>query len=73
MMSTLFQSLGGGVKLPPILEEFNSFRRAFSGDAKAEVDRLVKSGQFSQQQINEAQAKANQLMQMMQQYGIDMR
>lgn len=69
MMSTLFQSLGGGVKLPPILEEFNSFRRTFNGDAKAEVERLINSGQISQQQLNEAQAKASQLQQMMKQFG----
>ena len=70
-MSTLFKAMNnGGSGLPPVLEAFNSFKSGFKGDAKAEVEKLIKSGQISQQELNEAQAKATQLMQMMKQFGI---
>ena len=72
-MSTLFKTLGGGSGLPPIVEEFNSFRRGFSGNAKAEVEKLINSGQITQAQLNEAQAKASQLQQMLGQFGVGVR
>lgn len=68
-MSTLLKAMGGA-GMPPILKEFDAFRRGFSGDAKAEVQKLINSGQISQQQLNEAQAQATQIQQLMKQFGM---
>lgn len=67
-MSTLFKAMGGGVSLPPVVEAFNSFRSGFSGDAKGEVEKLVKSGQITQAQLNQAQQQAQQLQYILKQF-----
>lgn len=64
-MSSLYKQMVG---TPPIIQQFNEFRNSFTGDAKAEVERLVNSGQISQQQLNEAQNQARQLMHMLQSF-----
>lgn len=63
-MSTLFKAIGGKPTVP-ILEEFNSFMRGFKGDAKAEIEKLINSGQISQQELNVAQQKARELSKLM--------
>lgn len=68
-MSTLRKAMGGA-GMPPILRELDSFRRGFTGDAKAEVQKLINSGQISQQQLNEVQAQATQIHQLMKQFGM---
>ena len=61
-MSSLYKQMVG---TPPIVQQFNEFRNTFKGDARAEVEKLVNSGQISQQQLNEAQQQARQLMQLL--------
>lgn len=46
------------------MQAFEQFRRSFKGDARAEVERLMKSGQMSQQQFDELAQQANQIIQM---------
>lgn len=46
-----------------IISQFNNFRQQFSGDPRAEVQRLMQSGQMSQDQFNYLQAMATQLQQ----------
>ena len=46
------------------MQAFEQFRRSFKGDARAEVERLMKSGQMSQQQFDELTQQANQIIQM---------
>lgn len=47
------------------MAEFNRFKQSFNGDPQQEIQRLVQSGQITQDQLNQAQATANQIMQAM--------
>ena len=44
-----------------LLQKFNEFRNNFTGDPKEEVQKLLDSGQMSQQQFNELSQTAKQL------------
>ena len=50
---------------PNIVEQFNQFRQGFNGDARAEIQKLINSGQISQQELNMAQQKAQELARML--------
>ncbi len=41
-----------------MLQQFNQFRQNFQGDPKAEVEKLLQSGQLNQQQLNQLQQMA---------------
>lgn len=45
-----------------LIQQFNRFRAGYQGDPKAEVERLLQSGQMSQAQLNQLQSMAAQLM-----------
>ena len=65
MSNPLFQSLGGAANdggFGQFVNEFYRFRDNFKGDAKAEVQRLLNSGQMSQAQFNQLSQMANQMM-----------
>lgn len=71
MPNPLFNTLGGG-KMPGMLgdfqqvvQKFNQFKQTFQGDPKAEVERLVQSGQLSQEQLNQLQTLAGQFKQLL--------
>lgn len=73
MGNPLFNTLGGGMPGMPgpmgnfmqMMQQFNQFRANFQGDPKAEVERLLQSGQMSQQQLNQLQSAAQQFMRLM--------
>lgn len=44
-----------------MIAQFNQFKQNFRGDPKKEVERLMQSGQMSQQQFNELQRQATEL------------
>ncbi len=44
-----------------MVSEFNKFRQSFQGDPKAEVQKLLQSGQLSQAELNQLQAMAQQI------------
>ena len=46
-----------------LMQDFNAFKQNFKGDPKQEVERLLQSGQMTQQQLNELQQTANFLKQ----------
>ena len=46
-----------------MMRQIESFRRSFTGDPKAEVERLMRSGQMSQEQFNQLAQQTNQIMQ----------
>ena len=48
-----------------MIMQFNQFRQNFQGDPQAEVQKLIASGQMSQQQLNQLQAMATQFQNMM--------
>ena len=69
MNSPLFNLLGGG-RMPTnspfgnmmnMMQSFNQFRQAFSGDPKQQVQQLLDSGKMSQDQFNQLQQMARQL------------
>lgn len=66
MSNPLFNALGGG-KMPgamgqfqKMMQQFQQFRANFQGDPKQEVQKLLQSGQMSQQQLNQLQVMAQQ-------------
>lgn len=71
MPNPLFSMLGGGMPSMPgplgdftnMIQQFNQFRANFQGDPKAEVERLLQSGQMTQDQLNQLQGMAWQIMQ----------
>ena len=46
-----------------LMQDFNAFKQNFKGDPRQEVERLLQSGQMTQQQLNELQQTVNFLKQ----------
>jgi hypothetical protein len=44
------------------MNEFNQFKNSFKGDPKAEVEKMIKNGQLSQEEFNRYAQMANQIM-----------
>ena len=63
-MNSLFNGFGDN-QFTQFLKEFNEFKNAFNGDPKAEIERMLKSGEISQSQFNELAQMANQIIAMM--------
>lgn len=70
MSNPLFNALGGGTKMPgmmgqfqQMMQQYQHFRQTFRGDPKAEVEKLVQSGQITQEQLNQVQQMAQQFAQ----------
>ena len=60
MSNLLFQALGGNRNQ---MSEFQKFMQQMRGvDPRQEINRMLQSGQISQQQLNEAQRQAQQFM-----------
>jgi hypothetical protein len=65
-MNPLFKQLGGmGAHMPgpmgqfhSMVQQFQKFRQSFTGDPKAEVEKLLRIGQMSQQQLDQLQQAA---------------
>jgi hypothetical protein len=70
-ISSLFEKFGIRQQLPinngftNMLGKFQDFQRSFNGDAQQEVQRLLNSGQMSQQQFNQLSQMATQFQQML--------
>lgn len=69
----LFQAMGGGApnmggamgNMMQIMQSFNQFKNAFTGDPKQKVQELLNSGRMSQEQYNQLQQMAKQFQSMM--------
>ena len=62
MSNPLFQALGGRQQ-PNMMDDFQRFMQQMQGiNPRQEINRLLQSGQISQQQLNEAQRQAQQFM-----------
>lgn len=48
-----------------ILQQFQIFRQNYKGDAQAEVQRIISSGQVPQERLNHIQNMASQIMRML--------
>lgn len=71
MANPLFNMLGGNQPIindggfSQFIAEVKRMQQTFQGDPRAEVQRLLNSGQMTQQQFNQLSQMANQVMQMM--------
>lgn len=71
MANPLFDQMGGGQMPGPIgqmqqmMSAFQQFKVNFRGDPQQEVQRLLNSGQMSQQQYNQLTQMAQQMSRMM--------
>lgn len=66
-MNPLFEELGGNVGMPlpgpmgafqNMIKKFKEFQKKFTGDPKAEVENLLRTGKMSQQQYEQLQQAA---------------
>lgn len=62
MSNSLFNAYGGNNGISQMINQVNSFRNTFKGDPKAEVQKLMQSGQLSQEQFNQYAQMANELI-----------
>lgn len=62
-MNPLYNMMGGN--MPPILQKFMQFRQNYNGDARAQVQQMLNSGQITQQQYDQAVQMAQQLQAML--------
>ena len=69
MSNPLFNALGGGMPQGngpmQMVQQFMQFKQNFKGDPKAEVEKMLQSGQISQQQLNQVQQMAGQFQHML--------
>lgn len=64
MANPIYKALGGhmpkGMNFGQMLGQYQKFRREFQGDPRQEVQKMLQSGKISQQQLDQAQAVAQQ-------------
>ena len=66
MANALFNALGNNnYPFANLIQQAKQMQQTFKGNPKSEVERLIKSGQMSQDQFNQYSQIANQIMQMM--------
>ena len=61
-MNNLYKQLN---PMANMIDKFNQFKQNFHGDAKAQVQQMLNSGQITQEQFNKASQMANQMMRFM--------
>lgn len=61
MNNSIYEQFGG-MPNRNIIDDFRKFRESMRGrDPREEINRLLQSGQISQQQLNQAQQMAHQM------------
>ena len=68
MANPLYNMFGGNAPMNPmaqLVRDAKAFRKSFTGNPKDEVQRLLNSGQMSQQQFNQFSQIAQQVVQAM--------
>jgi hypothetical protein len=69
MANPLFSTFGNNNQFGSLIQQAQEFKRQFANiNPRAEVERLLNSGQMSQQQFNEYSQIAQQVTQMMGKY-----
>ena len=53
------------INIERLTNSINAFQRNFQGDPKAEVEKMLRTGQLSQQQFDQLAQQTNQIMQML--------
>ena len=68
-MNPLFQMMNAGGpnmgNLNQFRQAFENFKQQFRGDPREQIQRMMQSGQISQEQYNAAVQKAQQIMQIL--------
>ena len=63
MGNPLFNQFGGqNNNFAQLINQIQEFKRTFTGNPKQEVEKLLQSGQMSQQQFNQLSQIANQIL-----------
>ena len=64
MSNPLFNQFGNNQQNPiqNIMGEIENFKKMFNGDPKKEVEKLLQSGQMTQQQFNQLSQMANNIL-----------
>ena len=62
MANPIFEMLGNRNPMNNIVQQIEEFKKNFQGDPKAEVEKLLNSGQMSQQQFNQFSQMASHIM-----------
>ena len=68
MANPLYNMFGGNAPINPLAQlvrDAKAFKKSFTGNPKDEVQRLLNSGQMSQQQFNQFSQIAQQVVQAM--------
>lgn len=68
MPNPLYNMFGGNAPINPmaqLVRDAKAFKKSFTGNPKDEVQRLLNSGQMSQQQFNQFSQIAQQVVQAM--------
>ena len=68
MSNPLYNLLGTSKEfgnMANFMKQFNAFKQAFNGDPQAEVQRMIDSGQITQEQFNEVANMATQIQKAM--------
>lgn len=65
-MNPLYNNFGNQTNpMADLIKQAKNFRKQFSGNPRQEVERLLQSGQMSQQQFNQLSQIAQQVVQAM--------
>lgn len=65
-MNPLFNAMGGQTNpMADLIRQVRDFRKQFTGNPRQEVERLLQTGQMSQQQFNHFSQMAQQIVQAM--------
>lgn len=66
MPNALYSQLNGAMNpMEQMKAEFEKFRASFTGDPRQEVQKLLNSGQLTQEQYNQLAQQAQQMARMM--------
>ena len=61
MNNSLYNSFGMQNNISQMVNDFNNFKNSFKGDPRAEVEKMMRSGQLSQEQFNQYAQMASEL------------
>lgn len=64
MANPLFNGFGNNPMMH-IVKQIQDFQKTFTGDAKAQVEQMMKEGKISQEQFNQLAQQTNEISQFM--------
>lgn len=66
-MNPLYNQLGNSLpsNMQSMINQFNQFRKTFTGDPRQQVQSLLDSGKMTQEQFNQYSQMADQMLKML--------